>query len=335
MMIFFMILKIIGIVLCVILGIIAVVLFVPVCYELDADIDQKEFKARVHWLGRLVRFEFRWKKKAYAVLKILWFVIDFTDPEAVASRKAKKEAKARKKQLKQQKKEAKERKKQVRQNEKEKQQEAADREARAQQREEFRRQQGEAVESEDRAEDSDSSGETEEITERTDKVVNKSNEKVSAEQEDIRSENVNAEEKQSVLDKLKSAHGKATSIKDKVKSGIAVIQFLREQKLIPAVWVKLKVFLLHIRPRVLQGHLKFGLSNPADTGQVLGGIAMVPFLYQTQLQLEPDFEAEDNYIQGQVYSRGHMCCIHLVILIIRLLRDKKIRSVIHTIRENK
>lgn len=335
MMIFFMILKIIGIVLCVILGIIAVVLFVPVCYELDADIDQKEFKARVHWLGRLVRFEFRWKEKAYAVLKILWFVIDFTDPEAVASRKAKKEAKARKKQLKQQKKEAKERKKQVRQNEKEKQQEAADREARAQQREEFRRQQGEAVESENRAEDSDSSGETEEITERADKVVKKSNEKVSAEQEDIRSENVNAEEKQSVLDKLKSAHGKATSIKDKVKSGIAVIQFLREQELIPAVWVKLKVFLLHIRPRVLQGHLKFGLSNPADTGQVLGGIAMVPFLYQTELQLEPDFEAEDNYIQGQVYSRGHMCCIYLVILIIRFLRDKKIRSVIHAIRENK
>lgn len=335
MMIFFTILKIIGIVFCIILGIIAVVLFVPVCYELDADIDQKEFKARVHWLGGLIRFEFRWKEKANAVLKILWFVIDFTDPEAVATRKAKKEAKARKKQLKQQKKEAKERKKQVRQNEKEKQQAAADRDARAQQREEFRRQQGEAVESENRAEDSDSSGETEEITERADKVVKKSNENVSAEQEDIRSENVNEEEKQSVLDKLKSAHGKANSIKDKVKSGIAVIRFLREQELIPAVWVKLKVFLLHIRPRVLQGHLKFGLSNPADTGQVLGGIAMVPLFYQTELQIEPDFEAEDNYIQGQVYSRGHMCCIHLVILIIRLLRDKKIRNMIHAIRENK
>ncbi len=371
MMIFLTILKIIGIVLCVILGIIAVILFVPICYELDADIDQKEFKARIHWLGRLVRFEFHWKEKAYAVLKILWFVIDFTDPEAVAARKAKKEEKARKKQLKQQKKEAKEREKQARQDEKEKQQEAADREARAQQREKFRRQQGEAVENESKTENLNSSRTTEETVENTDKVVKNSNERVSAEQEvsisdrvdnledqterqadrqknnstssnqqnakqeDIRSEDVNAKEKQSVLDKLKAVHGKANSIKDKVKSGISVIQFLREQELIPAVWVKLKVFLLHIRPRVLQGHLKFGLSNPADTGQVLGGIAMVPFLYQTELQIEPDFEAEDNYIQGQVYSRGHMCCIHLVILIIRLLRDKKIRSVIHTIRENK
>ena len=322
MMIFLTILKIIGIVLCVILGIIAVILFVPICYELDADIDQKEFKARVHWLGRLVRFEFRWKEKAHAVLKILWFVIDFTDPEAVAARKAKKEAKARKKQSKQQKKEAKEREKQACQDKKEKQRKAADREARAQQREEFRRQQGEAEKTERR-----------DISEKSDCAKTKL-ENTDASVKNI-GEKVQQEEKQSVLDKLKSAHGKANSIKDKVKSGIAVIQFLREQELIPAIWVKLKAFLLHIRPRVLQGHLKFGLSNPADTGQVLGGIAMVPFLYQTELQIEPDFEAEDNYIQGQVYSRGYMCCIHLVILVIRLLRDKKIRSVIHTIRENK
>ena len=374
MMIFLTILKIIGIVLCVILGIIAVILFVPICYELDADIDQKEFKARVHWLGRLVRFEFRWKEKAHAVLKILWFVIDFTDSEAVAARKAKKEEKARKKQLKQQKKEAKEREKQARQNEKEKQQDAADRDARAQQREEFRRQQGEAEKTEcrDISEKSDCSKMKVENTDASVKNVSEkvtmiqevsvpgvsdnlenlsenqteqeivqqkkntaSSDQQKAQQEEKYSAGIDEEEKQSVLDKLKSAQGKANSIKDKVKSGIAVIQFLREQELIPAIWVKLKVFLLHIRPRVLQGHLKFGLSNPADTGQVLGGIAMVPFLYQTELQIEPDFEAEDNYIQGQVYSRGHMCCIHLVILIIRLLKDKKIRSVIHTIRENK
>ena len=120
---------------------------------------------------------------------------------------------------------------------------------------------------------------------------------------------------------------------DKVKTVLAVIRYLREQELISAVWVKLQVFLLHIRPRKLSGHLKFGLSNPADTGQVLGVIAMVPLFYQTELQIEPDFEAENNYIQGQVYVKGHICCIHLVILIIRLLRDEKIRTLIRRIRE--
>lgn len=90
MMIFLLILKIIGIILCVILGIVAVILFAPVFYEADANIDEMDYKVRIHWLAKLIRFEFRWKGKAHVMLKILWFVIDFTDPEAVAARKAKK-----------------------------------------------------------------------------------------------------------------------------------------------------------------------------------------------------------------------------------------------------
>lgn len=72
------------------------ILFVPVCYKVDADIDEMDYTVRARWLGWLIRFEFRWKEKAHAVLKILWFVIDLTDPEAVAVRKANKEVKARK-----------------------------------------------------------------------------------------------------------------------------------------------------------------------------------------------------------------------------------------------
>ena len=114
MMIFLLILKIIGIILCVILGIVAVILFAPVFYEADANIDEMDYKVRIHWLAKLIRFEFRWKGKVHAMLKILWFAIDFTDPEAVAARKAKKKVKSRKKLIKQKKKEAKEREKQDR-----------------------------------------------------------------------------------------------------------------------------------------------------------------------------------------------------------------------------
>lgn len=368
MMIVFLILKIIGIVLCVILGILAVILFVPICYEADADIDAMDYKVRVRWLGRLIRFEFRWKEKAHAVLKILWFVIDFTDPEAVAARKAKKEAKARKKQQKQQKKEARKNEKQARQKQKEEEQQASDRENRARQRAEFRRQQEaellsdesnriektqvkENVVSESATEvrlpeaenpDMDETAEhkltgieTSEGKHASEADQNSVLEDVSDVLEREAEQENGSEEKTSVLEKLKSAQEKAGSVKGKIKGGIAVLQFLREQELVPAVWVKLKTFLLHIRPRVLRGHLQFGLSDPANTGQVLGGIAMIPFLYQTELQIEPDFETEENYIKGQVYTRGHMCCIHLVILIVRLLLDKKIRGVIHMIRENK
>ena len=336
MMIFLLILKIIGIILCVILGIVAVILFAPVFYEADANIDEMDYKVRIHWLAKLIRFEFRWKGKAHAMLKILWFVIDFTDPEAVAVRKAKKKVKSRKKLIKQQKKEAKEREKQTRQRQKEAQQEQADREARAQQREAFRKQQEEAETKKVEAVNADESLGKEASVAQDKEAYEKAEQ---AESENIRQESAESEKaeanesKVSVLEKLKSAHGTAGSILDKVKTALAVIHYLREQELISAVWVKLQVFLLRIRPRKLSGHLKFGLSNPADTGQILGVIAMVPLFYQTELQIEPDFEAEDNYVQGQVYVKGHICCIHLVILIIRLLRDEKIRTLIRTIRE--
>lgn len=336
MMIFLLILKIIGIILCVILGIVAVILFAPVFYEADANIDEMDYKVRIHWLAKLIRFEFRWKGKAHAMLKILWFVIDFTDPEAVAARKAKKKVKSRKKLIKQQKKEAKEREKQTRQRQKEAQQEQADREARAQQREAFRKQQEEAETKKVEAVNADESLGKEASVAQDKEAYEKAEQ---AESENIRQESAESEKaeaiesKVSVLEKLKSAHGTAGSILDKVKTALAVIRYLREQELISAVWVKLQVFLLRIRPRKLSGHLKFGLSNPADTGQILGVIAMVPLFYQTELQIEPDFEAEDNYVQGQVYVKGHICCIHLVILIIRLLRDEKIRTLIRTIRE--
>lgn len=310
MMIFLLILKIIGIVLCVILGMIAVILFVPIFYEADANIDEMDYKVRVHWLAKLIRFEFRWREKAHAALKILWFVIDFTDPEAVSARKAKKEAKARKKLLKQQKKEAKEREKQVRQSRKEAQQE-------------------ETANADGNLRKEASVAQEKKTYEKAEQLKSEN-----VRQEFTESEKAEANEsKTSILEKLKAAHGKAGSILDKIKTVLAVIRYLREQELISAVWVKLQVFLLHIRPRKLSGNLKFGLSNPADTGQILGVIAMVPLFYQTELQIEPDFEAEDNYIQGQVYVKGHICCIHLVILIIRLLRDEKIRTLIRTIRE--
>lgn len=336
MTIFLLILKIIGIVLAVILAVVALILFVPLCYELDADIDEKTCFARVKWFGRLIRFEFRWKEKAHAVLHLLWFTIDFTDPEAVAARKKKKEEKARKKQRKQQKKEKQKREKEQRKREKEKQQAEEDRDMRAQNREEFHRQEEEQSEisngTEKDIERKEMHAASGELAESGCTTVHKTQTDADTVTESLQEGLSGEVADTSIIEKWSNLREKANSVTDKVRSGISVIRFLREEELIPAIWSKLKLFLLHIRPRVLRGNLIFGLSDPADTGQITGALAMIPFLYETELQITPDFEAEENYIRGQVYTKGHMCCIHLLILVIRLLRDERIRGVIRTIR---
>ena len=86
--------KIIGIILCGDIGVWQLILLSHVFTRQIANIDEMDYKVRIHWLAKLIRFEFRWKEKAHAVLKILWFVIDFTDPEAVAARKSKERGKS-------------------------------------------------------------------------------------------------------------------------------------------------------------------------------------------------------------------------------------------------
>ena len=57
----------------VIICILAIVLLMPVVYELDADIDEKRVDIRVNWLFKLVRFRFHLKDGMEAVLSVLFF----------------------------------------------------------------------------------------------------------------------------------------------------------------------------------------------------------------------------------------------------------------------
>lgn len=44
----------------------------------------------------------------------------------------------------------------------------------------------------------------------------------------------------------------------------------------------------------------FALADPALTGQVLGILCMMPFLYQYDFHIFPDFESEFILYQGQL-----------------------------------
>ncbi|MEI3338924.1 MAG: hypothetical protein V8R80_02370 [Eubacterium sp.] len=104
MLIFFTILKIIGIVFLIAACLIGIVLFVPVFYELDADIDEDKYTFRLSWLFSLIRFCFTYQEKMTAVLSVLFFRADFADPKRRAAREEKKKKRQEKKRKKAQKK---------------------------------------------------------------------------------------------------------------------------------------------------------------------------------------------------------------------------------------
>lgn len=88
---------------------------------------------------------------------------------------------------------------------------------------------------------------------------------------------------------------------------------------------ELKYLLTHFRFRKIDTELSFSLGDPALTGQALGILCMLPFLYQYAFHMYPDFESEQIYIRGTFQVQGRVRGIHLLLSIIRLWQRKEFR----------
>ncbi|MCI8280503.1 MAG: DUF2953 domain-containing protein [Lachnospiraceae bacterium] len=97
---------------------------------------------------------------------------------------------------------------------------------------------------------------------------------------------------------------------------------------------EMKRLFRHILPRKIQGELSFGTADPATTGQILGIVSTIPFLYRYRIHLTPDFSSESYYIRGTFRLKGHARGIHAVISWFSLFRDKNIRKIIQRYRNS-
>lgn len=87
-----------------------------------------------------------------------------------------------------------------------------------------------------------------------------------------------------------------------------------------------KAILKHILPRRIRGYVKFGLSDPASTGQVLGVLGMFYPVLPKKLSVIPDFE--NTGLEADVRLRGHVFLIVLLVHGLRIYRDKYVKKVI-------
>ena len=290
--------------------ILAAVLFLPAFYEISLDLDEKTADVRVNWLFRLVRFYLHVRDSMEAVLSIFFFQINFTDPEAKKKRQRKKAKKQARKSAGKRKKLARNEKKISRKREKQKKKYQKEKEKR----------QPEAQNSCDNAELVQNAGE-QNTCGKADGDFGRKQEKKDA----------------AVGTERSSGKGKETikQVSGYAKSAKRIIDLVKKYDVISIVWPRLFKFLMHIRPRKLEGCVKFGFADPAVTGKVVGAIAMIPLFYQTGIQIIPDFETEEGYIQGNVYIRGHILLIHVLVLVLGLIREKKLRKFIGAVRTKK
>ena len=122
-------------------------------------------------------------------------------------------------------------------------------------------------------------------------------------------------------EKLKQAKEKAKNVKqmllDESNKEMAV-HLLKE----------FRYMMKHLKPKKLKADFTFSTGDPATTGQVLGILCMFPVMYRYDMHVSPDFVEEKFYVKGTFWVKGQIRLIHMVVVLIRLLKDKNVRKLI-------
>lgn len=108
----------------------------------------------------------------------------------------------------------------------------------------------------------------------------------------------------------------------------SIISFIREKETRSAIGKvkrELGALLRYLAPTKVELEFRIGTGDPAMTGLIIGGISLMPFVYQKGIHIVPDFE--EKVIRGNGKIKGRVRVIYFVRLLIRLYRDKELRRV--------
>lgn len=130
---------------------------------------------------------------------------------------------------------------------------------------------------------------------------------------------------------LKNFRLTAGDICDKIKK---MKKFLESEKFRRGMGLILgegKKLLAHVRPRKIQGCIKFGTEDPCLTGEILGMAGIFYPLYGENFNIEPYFDQK--ILEGSVSFRGRIYGIMVLISAVKIIRSRDIRFMIRHFRQ--
>lgn len=91
------------------------------------------------------------------------------------------------------------------------------------------------------------------------------------------------------------------------------------------LWKKAKGLLHHILPRRMTGRIHFGFEDPSKTGKTLAYFSMLYPFTKENLVIEPEFETEELILEGDIAFRGRIRLGYLVYVALSVVLNKNIR----------
>jgi hypothetical protein len=127
-----------------------------------------------------------------------------------------------------------------------------------------------------------------------------------------------------IIKKIKELIQRFINIKNKISLIQNFINDDNNRRGFRFTYSTLKKILKHILPRKLRSRLVFGTGDPCTTGQALGILGVLYSFYGDNLKVTPDFE--NKVFKGSHYARGRIRIWTLLIIVIKLLLDKRFKD---------
>ncbi len=137
-----------------------------------------------------------------------------------------------------------------------------------------------------------------------------------------------------ICETIKNVWNRIKNATDKLAEIKAFLSDETTKNVFRLAFAELKYLFRHFKFRKINTDLDFSTGDPATTGQALGAICLVPMMYQYQIKIRPDFEAESFYIKGTFDVAGHIRLIHVMVTIIRLIKEKDVRNIIKKVMDH-
>lgn len=308
MSIFLSILKIIGIILgillAILLALVLLIVFLPICYRVEGDFQEKnEIRGRLSWLF-FIRVKFLAKGKKISVwLSILGFKKVLYPAEEKAARKAKKQRRSKKR---------------------------TQKHTTPEEQDTVNTGFEDEVEEHDglTVDDDSASIQTAELlsSSATDKSYTTADETFT--DSDF--------SKKKSLPKFRPWHMIKTwiqkikkfilSLKENFSNIKKEVSDETNKNAVSHIFKELKTLLHHIGPRRGRAQLSYSTGDPATTGELTGVLSIMPLFYKKGIHVVPDFTSDRFYIQGNFRVNGHFQVFHLLGIFIRVYRDKDLRK---------
>ncbi len=126
---------------------------------------------------------------------------------------------------------------------------------------------------------------------------------------------------------------KIREICGKLKKGQELYEKIRDffedtenQKTIALLWRQTKKLFRHILPRKVSGNVRFGFDDPYRTGQVLAAVSPFYSIYGKSLALDPVFDG--TALDGEIHIRGRIRAATLLWIAVRVFLNRNFRKLL-------